>query len=358
MYSKYRFSHKPFELKSLKKSKFFETRRYFIPLKNKKTGQNSFFCIEFFSINPFLNTAALQFASITERKKRAVKASFVFLRLGFIEQNETFAHVFFSGKELQFDRKHKLLKIGSCVFSRDYLAGTITTQSQDTEWKINILSKDTHAYGLSLPVVLQKDKKKSQYANLCFFSNFSGTVRIGTEKYEVVEKKQLSFFDHSWGQLFVKPMFFLSSQNFISLISGKKLENSYFISTSFFNYKNKKYKHYFSLTCESQKFNFPSKNMKVLFYQKKELTQWSISAENKHYLMDIDIYSYHNQMSKIGYSFESMQRLQNEHLFNLGQRGYGELRIYKKNKKKLETLEHVRVEHCLCEQALNLPLEK
>ncbi|HPY53610.1 MAG TPA: hypothetical protein PK505_06410, partial [Treponemataceae bacterium] len=56
------FIHKPFDLKSLGKSKQFEILRYFIPVKHNKTGHLDVFFIELFSINPSLYTRQLQFA--------------------------------------------------------------------------------------------------------------------------------------------------------------------------------------------------------------------------------------------------------------------------------------------------------
>jgi len=95
--------------------------------------------------------------------------------------------------------------------------------------------------------------------------------------------------------------------------------------------------------------------VQVSIHKKEAYIQWVLSAENKVYLMDLDIYSKISDTVKIGYSFESIQRLESNHLFSLGAKAYGELRLYKKKKKNLEIIEHVRIENCLCEQALNVP---
>ncbi|MDI9387044.1 MAG: hypothetical protein QM387_05590 [Spirochaetota bacterium] len=350
------FIHKPFVLKSLGKSKQFEILRYFIPVKHNKTGHLDVFFIELFSINPSLYTRQLQFASISETKNKSEKPSFILVRAGLIAHGEKYKHIFFTSKDIRYDKKNKRIQIGSSFFASDAISGSIEQESQSIEWKIAFLFKEFQHYFLSHRFYFsQNDRLKTKLNNSCFFTHFSGSLRFGADYFEVLENKQLLYSDHSWGNFFVKPAFWFASQSFISLISGKKIQNSHFTCASFYQPKNKKYKTYFVLDCNNQRFRFLPKQMQVSIHKKEAYTQWVLSAENKAYLMDLDIYAKASDMVKIGYSFESIQRLDTNHLFSLGAKGYGELRLYKKKKKNLEIIEHVRIENCLCEQALNVP---
>lgn len=356
MLSKYRLSHKPFELKSIKKSKYFELYKYIIPVKNIKTGEITSFLIELFSINPAFSTKQLRFSAQNLSISKSNKASFILVRVGLLTNNKKIKHVFFPSDEIRYNKKHKSIELGNYIFSPDQIIGVLGSNNDGIEWKIIKKDQTNLEYFLSHKVFI---KKNNPYKFKCFnasaFPSFSGQLRLGDEKYEVINNNQISFFDRSWGTSFSKPLCVLASKNFISLISGKKIDLSHFIFQSTYNYKTQNHLNYLALHCNGQLFRFIPKQLKILISEKKELRQWAITAENKKYLMDIDIFCPQDTIMQLAYSFESTQRAHAHDQYILGTSGYGELRIYKKNKKKLETIEHVRIENCFFEQSLNLP---
>lgn len=359
MLSRYSVSKKPFDLKSYRKSKFFELSRYFIPIKSIRTSQVATFFIELFSINPTINTKCLQFGSITEKKNKAKKASYIFIRFGILGKRDSIGHLFFPSQDILYDKKNKILQLGPFVFSEKNVSASFSFQFHQIEWNIAIKNTEEHGYYLSNYLQLDdKERQKTKVFNRNVFQNFSGKISIDSERFAVLENTQLSFFNKSWGKLFLQPSLMLASQSFISLISGKKLKNSLFLSASFYNYTRRKYEHFLVLGCNGQKFRFKSKDIQIQIYPKEELVQSALSAENSIYLIDIDMYSQVSEMSKLGYDFKDSKDPLPSHLFVLGSNAYGELRVYKKNKKKLEIIEQIRIENCFCEYSPNLSLEK
>lgn len=357
MVSKYRLSHKTFELKSIKKSKYFELYRYFIPIKNINTGQDANFLIELFAINPTSSARQLQFSPVNENKIKTQRASHLLVRVGLISKDKKFIHVFYPGDSVRYDKKFKRLTLGTAVFSPEHISGSFVTTADVVEWEISFFDFNYHSYFLRqafFPSIATPCK--TNCFNSSFFPRYQGSIRIAEEEYEVGQARRFSFFDGRWGKNFSKPLYSLASHDFISLISGKRLAQNHFICTSYYNYKAKKYLNYIILLCNALVFKFYSKQMQVLMSKKNDFTQWTITAENRQYLIDIDIYCPNSDIAHIGYSFESTQKVHSSDQFAFGTTGYGELRIYKKIKKKLETLEHVRIENCFFEQAVNLPL--
>ena len=56
----------------------------------------------------------------------------------------------------------------------------------------------------------------------------SGVVTLDGEEYVVYPEKSHGYADKNWGKDFTSPWVWLSSNNMVSKITGKKLENSVF----------------------------------------------------------------------------------------------------------------------------------
>lgn len=336
----------PFELKGLKKSKFFELSRVCVPLKNIKTGHSLVFFIELCAVNSAINPKQVQFASTEmEKRTKADMDSFILLRAGTLGEQARILYDFFSARDIRYDAKNKKITLGTSVFSANSFSGGLGAFLDSIEWNLSYRLRKRH-YILKHSALTQ-NRKKQKVHTLYTFLNVSGTVRIGSEKYEVL-KQSLSFFDCSMGLTFLKPVFFLSSHNCISLISGKKLQNTHFLCAGFLN---QTYKTYLAVKLNEYNYRFKPKEIQVVFNQKEDCFKWSLSVENNRFLIDIDVYANYSDLSTLGYSFQSPQRFHEYNQFFVGTKGYGEFRIYKKNNKRLEIIEHARIEDCLCEQA-------
>ena len=59
-------------------------------------------------------------------------------------------------------------------------------------------------------------------------TEYSGTIWLDGEEYEVIPEKSYGYADKNWGGDFTSPWLWISSCNLTSLKTGKKLENSVF----------------------------------------------------------------------------------------------------------------------------------
>ena len=59
-------------------------------------------------------------------------------------------------------------------------------------------------------------------------TEYSGTIWLDGEEYEVIPEKSYGYADKNWGGDFTSPWLWISSCNITSLITGKKLNNSAF----------------------------------------------------------------------------------------------------------------------------------
>jgi hypothetical protein len=169
-------------------------------------------------------------------------------------------------------------------------------------------------------------------------TEYSGTIWLDGEEYEVIPEKSYGYADKNWGGDFTSPWLWISSCNITSLITGKKLNNSAFEAgggrpKAFgieiprklligFYYEGTMYEYNFARFWNLVKIDFD-------FEEGEDVHTWHINASNKNSRMELVLYCKRDEMMLFNYEAPDGQKRHNR-LWN-GGNGWGEIKLYKKD---------------------------
>jgi hypothetical protein len=169
-------------------------------------------------------------------------------------------------------------------------------------------------------------------------TQYSGTVWLDGEEYEVIPEKSYGYADKNWGGDFTSPWLWISSCNITSLISGKKLNNSAFEAgggrpKAFgielprklligFYYEGKMYEYNFARFWNMVKIDFD-------FQEGEDVHTWHVNASNRNSRMELVLYCKRDEMMLFNYEAPDGKKRHNR-LWNGGS-GYGEIKLFKKD---------------------------
>lgn len=183
------------------------------------------------------------------------------------------------------------------------------------------------------------------------YSVFAGRIICNGEEFEVNPAKSYGYYDKKWGKEYVSPVFHLHSSHLISSITGKPLQNSCFVVDG--DYEGKLAIHSFM---DNKCIEFSPKRRKdFVTYKCTEMPEdedgvklhWTVSAHNKNYILDIDVYCDTSSMYVRDYECPDGDHKKLQILG--GGLGIGGVKLFQKNHKNLELLEEARVLNCVCE---------
>lgn len=337
---------------------------------SKRTGEPKSFFIEYFIINPSLSPKVIQFGKPFENTKKEHKPSYIMIKAGAWEKKAKQIHNFYPVSALSFN-KHKLeLNVGNCSLTETNLSGSVSLSVSDALNHPEYMSNSgTMSWNLSADKLIPFNVG---YGTSGLFRSFwlfemywhalgvktmySGSVTYDGEEYTVTPQRSFGYADKNWGRDFTNPWLWLSSCSLISLISGKRLKNSCFdigggrpkiLGKAF----KKELLFFFYHEGKTYEFNFSKfwkkSTVKYSVSQTNDLLHWSVTAQDKKNFIDVDVYCKKKDMLLMNYTSPNGLRLHTK-LWN-GGTGYGEIRLYKKVKRNLETIEHAHVENCGCE---------
>lgn len=337
---------------------------------NKISGEQKSFFIEYFVINPAVSPRTVQFGNAFSAVKKSQKPSYVMIKAGAWGNDAKQIHNFYPVKDLSCN-KHRLdLRVGSCTLTEKNLTGSVSlnfseahnhpeymSSSGSMSWNLQMDKQIPYNVGYGTSGLFRSLWPFEMYWHAQGVKTlYAGSVILDGEEYTVTPQRSFGYADKNWGRDFTNPWLWLSSCNLISLISGQRLKNSCFDigggRPKFLGRQmKKKLLFYFYHEGDEYEFNFSKfwkkSTVKYTFTQNGPLAHWAVTAENKKYFIDVDVYCKKSDMLLINYTAPNGLKLHNN-LWN-GGTGYGEIRLYKKVKKNLETIEHARIENCGCE---------
>ena len=343
---------------------------------HKVTGKPKSFFIEYFVMNPSKNLKSPVFGQTDGERlfdsgaAGTVKPSYVMIKAGAWGENAKQIHNFFSTDDLEIGAKQLSLRVGNCTLSEDSLIGVVNLSSSEAAAHPEYMSDSG-----SMSWNLKMDKQVAfnpGYATSWFFrslnlfqmywhaqgvkTEYSGTVIYDGEEYVVLPEKSYGYADKNWGSGFTKPWVWLSSCNLKSQITNARAHNSCFDIGGgcpkvlgiplkrkllvFLKTEDKTYEFNFSKFWKYSKVKFE-------FSESDELLHWYVCAENRRYLLDVDIYCPKSKMLFINYESPIGKKDFNK-LWN-GGHGYGNLKLFRKTKRTLEIVEDYIAENCGCE---------
>lgn len=282
--------------------------------------------------------------------------SFVAVRAGIFGDVRKQINVFYAPEKLKSDKKHFNIEIESNHFTDDALSGSLTvtkkavTMYPETMSQAGTIQWNLH-YERNLDFPKIESKAGEFYLPSGIHTAFSGRLVLDQEEYMVLPKGSYGYTDKISGPNLPVPMFHISSSRLTSIFSQKLIEDSAFSVQGVYNNKVCLF-----AKLENDVFNISPSGIsadviwnctQVPDDEDNEQLHWSASFTNKTYVIDVDMFCEASSMLVFDYEVPSGNNKVNKVLS--GSKGTGEIRVYKRVKKNLELIHHVKVENALCE---------
>ena len=352
--------------------------RFFFPGINEENKEECFFCLEFESLNSSISDKNVLF-SLTQKKissediqsailgnistlteQNNSKSSYCSVRLLKLGKKSKQLCQFISIKEVDFDLKNMELKIGNKLFTEKFLSGFLSITNEDDLKNKEIQYQQGYStWNLEYKI---KESELKGYHNDSFRwfplgikTDFVGRVNFDGEDYIVDTRIALGHIDRFFGNSYPNELIHIYCSNLVSMISGRKLENSAFciqgvfenrvtlignledIDISIFANKSKR-----TYNCVYDCMEVPG-----IENHSEKMLHWSFSLNYKQNIVDIDIFC---KLSEL-YNRIIEKPEGNRNVLNLleGGTGFGEIKLYRKNKKAIEQIEHAKLTKVICE---------
>lgn len=336
-----------------------------------ETGEQQPFFIEFYTCNPALGEAEPIFGQLPERKIDGKKPSYVMVKVGWWGDSAGQLHRFFAWKDaaIEYDKDFDIT-VKDCSCSETHTKGSISLSEEEAkahpeymcnggvvEWDIDIRKKVAFHVGYGASKFFQRVNAFEMFWHAeGMKTEYSGTISLNGRKYVVKPETCYGYADKNWGGDYTSPWVWLSSNNLVSRISGKRLNNSVFdigggrpkvFGVAFnrkllsdFYYEGKNYEFNFSrfwTFCRTE-FTGQETETEILWHVKQE----TITA-----VLEVDIRCNKKEMLWINYESPNGQKRHNR-LWN-GGNGTGLIRLYQKKRGKRVLVDEIEAKNVGCE---------
>jgi len=349
---------------------------------NESTGEEKAFFIEYFTCNPALaNENGGQepiLGQLKENQEKGLRPSYLMIKCGWWGEDATQLHYFIPWKDVKVSAG----KAGYTVITKNFFAGETRLAG-----KVNITDSENHPEWMSNDGSMEWDitVKKEVAFNVGygagdFFrfltafemywhaegmkSKYSGTITANGQKYIVKPESSFGYADKNWGADFTSPWVWLSSNDLVSKVTGRRLEDSVFDigggrPKAFGISLNRQLLSDFWYEGKSYEFNFSKfwTGCKTEFNCEETDTQihWIVKQQTKEALMETEMFCDKNKMLLVNYESPDGAK-RHKKLWN-GGTGYGTVKLYRKaqkgestvNKNGLVLIDEIEARHVGCE---------
>lgn len=339
--------------------------------RNKKTGKEKAFFIEFFVCNPALGGAEPVFGQLPENKKNGVKPSYLMVKAGSWGKNAKQLHRFFGWDEVDADLGLPFsINAQDCYVTENCLYGSVKVDENDArihpeymcdagemKWELQVKKEIPFNVGYGTSPFLRKLNAFEMYWHAeGMKTKYEGTIWLDGEEYEVIADESYGYADKNWGADFTTPWIWLSSNHLTSMKTGQQLKNSAFdigggkpkvfgvslnrILLGAFYYEGERIEFNFSKLWTGAKTKFDCKETDTEII-------WHVRQENKKYIMLTNIHCKKEEMILVNYEAPNGEKRHNR-LWN-GGTGYGFIQLFEKKKDRVELIDEIKVSHVGCE---------
>ena len=317
---------------------------------NEETGQEKAFFIEYFVCNPALKADKPIFGQLPGGQK----PSYMMVKAGSWGSDAAQIHRFFSWNDVTLHAKAPFsIQADDCYADEYSLKGSVSVseeearlhpeymcQSGTMSWDLKIDKKVAFNVGYGAGKLL----RYLQVFNMFWHAQgmkslYSGYVIWNGTKYTITPQTSYGYADKNWGKDFTSPWVWLSSNNLVSQISGKKLEDSVFDigggcpKVGPFAFKRKLLSAYW-YEGKAYEFNFSKfwTKTKTIFDCKETETQivWHVEQSTWRNKMVTDITCEQKDMLLVNYEAPDGRKRHNR-LWN-GGNGQGTISLYRDGK--------------------------
>ena len=212
--------------------------------RDKETGEEKAFFIEFFTINPELGEEEPVFGQLPENKKAGKRPSYLMVKAGAWGEDAVQLHRFFGWKSGISVSELVPFQISAdeCFLSETRTMGRVELSQEEVDahpeymcdagqmiWDLKIDKKIAFNVGYGAGKALRDlDAFEMFWHAQGMKTIYEGKVFYNGREYEVTPETCYGYADKNWGKDFTSPWVWLSSNNLTSKISGKKLLDSAF----------------------------------------------------------------------------------------------------------------------------------
>ena len=344
--------------------------------RNVKTGEEKSFFIEFFTINPGLGGDEPVFGQLPGNKEAGIRPSYMMVKAGAWGEDAAQLHRFFGWDHVTVkDEIPFMISAEDCFCSETRTMGRIELSEVDVKnhpeylsdagkmiWDLQIDKQIAFNVGYGAGWALREMEAFQMFWHAQGMKTaYTGTVVWNGEEYKVSPENCYGYADKNWGSDFTSPWVWLTSNNMVSKLTGKRLENSvidigggrpkvgpFAIEgklLSAFWYEGVPYEFNFSKFWTLTKTNF-----KVL--DKRERVVWRVEQETPMNKIRVEISCQKKDMLKVRYESPD-GGFRHTNLWN-GGTGEGTIQLYRKNisiknKWEWELIDDIEVKNVGCE---------
>lgn len=296
--------------------------------------------------------------------EQIVQPSYCSLRVGMLGKVSKQLCYYFPIKDCVFNMKPFELQIGNKCFTDNKISGFLSLSQEDNAAHPELLSDSGYAtWDLSYEIMSQSLNGYDN-ANMRWFPHglntiFTGKVSFDGTDYIVDTRCCNGYVERFWGLNTPEPWFHISTSSLSSEIIGKTLLNSSFAIQGIFDdrvaFQGKFEDLEIKFSADSSKRQYTAiwdcTQMPEAENPEENLLHWSVSLNNKTWVLDIDVYCrikdlYNRKLELPDGSRKILNLLE-------GATGYGEIKLYKHIGNTLEQIEHAKLTKVVCEFGQN-----
>ena len=243
MFNKHDIKRDTCQLKGRQSRKGYDWWWHSFTAYNKKTGEAKTFYIEFFLCNPKLGRFRPVYGQLKENQEKGTRPSYLMVNVGTWGKSHCQLHRFFGWKQIQVNYKSPFeIRADNCYLTETETHGDVNVSKADSiehpeymsdyghiKWDLKIRKDIAYNVGYGASTLFRKLQLFEMFWHVeGMKSYFEGSIFLNDEEYVVRKEDCYGYSDKNWGKNFTSPWVWLSSNNLISKISGRKLCNSAF----------------------------------------------------------------------------------------------------------------------------------
>lgn len=353
--------------------------------RNPYTQEERTFFVEFYTINPALGGKEPVYGQLPANKESGRRPSYLMVNCGTWGKDACQLHRFFGWDEVTINEGTPfLISADNCFLSETRTLGRVEVSRETAEahpeyltdagsmtWDLKIDKEVAFNVGYGAGKMLRDlDAFQMFWHVQGMKTKYSGEVIFNGTQYEITPDESFGYADKNWGSDFTSPWIWLSSNDIVSRVTGKRLENTVFdigggcpkvgpiqINNTVLS----------ALWYEGEPFEFNFSKFwtltktQIKMKETKDRLIWRITQETPIAKYAIQAQCPKNEMQKIRYESPD-GAFRHKNLWN-GGTGEAELKLYRKkvslkNKWEWELVDDMEAHHAGCEYGVYDDAEK
>lgn len=288
------------------------------------TGKQRVFFVEYLIMNPSLGGDQPILGQLPSNRRQGIRPSYLRMKAGtFASDSDSSVelHSYYPLTELKVAFHPFLIKFGENFYSEQHIHGKVRVSHQDARRKSHMTDEGVMTWDLKVhksiachtgkfsdPVHSAMSAADAFWHAEGIKTQYSGTVTLDGELYEVTPSESCGYADKHWGSRFPSPWLQLSSCCLLSERTGRQLKHSAFAAdgcSSRFLWFHPRRRLMVQLTYEGEDFEFNfspfGKNCKWNVKRTNKRFIWQIVAADKDAVIKVTVSHFLQNMSKLRY---------------------------------------------------------